>query len=123
MSHLNTAPETKAAGGDLRPEIAQGAGVDLVVHVGDVAYIGDVVRAVEMAQQPEQHIEDDDRARIADMGEVIDGRAADIHAHIVGLDRGKILLRARQRIVEPESLEPFRHAFPSGALDDGHGPP
>ena len=50
------------------------ARVDLVVDVGDVAHIGDVVGAVEMAQQPEQHVEHDDRPRIADMGEVIDRR-------------------------------------------------
>ncbi len=55
--------------------------VDLVVDVGDVAHIGDVLGAVEVAQQPEQHVEDDDRPRIADMGEVVDRRPAHIHAH------------------------------------------
>ena len=64
--------------------VARGARVDLVVDVGDVADIGDVVGAIEMAQQPEQHVEDDDRPRIADMGEVVDRRAADIHAHVGG---------------------------------------
>ena len=63
--------------------VARGARVDLVVDVGDVADIGDVVLAVEVPQQPEQHVEDDHRPRIADMGEVVDGRAADIHAHIL----------------------------------------
>ena len=79
-----------------------GARIDLVVDVGDVAHIGDVFVAVEMAQQPEQHVEDDHRARIADMGEVVDRRPADIHAHARGIDRGKRPLLPRQRIVEPE---------------------
>ena len=61
-----------------------GARVDLVVDVGDVAHIGDVVGAVEMAQQAEQHVEHDDRPRIADMGEVVDRRPAHIHAHAAG---------------------------------------
>ena len=59
-----------------------GAGVDLVVHVGDVADIFDMFRAVFFAQKAIQHVEDDQRPRIADMGEVIDGRAADIEPHV-----------------------------------------
>ena len=35
------------------------ARVDLVVDVGDVAHVGDVVGAVEVPQQPEQHVEHD----------------------------------------------------------------
>ena len=53
-----------------------------------------------MPQQPEQHVEHDDRARIADMGEVVDRRPAHIHAHARGIDRGEHPLLARQRIVE-----------------------
>jgi hypothetical protein len=81
-------------------EIPRGAIVDLVVDVGDVADIGDVALALEMPQQPEQHVEHDDRARVADMGEVIDRRAADIHAHIVGIERHEGALFLGQRIVE-----------------------
>ena len=61
--------------------VGLGRGVDLVVDVGDVADIAHVVRAIELAQQPVEHVEDDHRPRIADMGEVVDRRAADIHAH------------------------------------------
>ena len=57
-------------------------GVDLVVDIGDVANIGDVVVAIEMAQQAEQEIEHDHRAGIADMSPVIDRRAAHIEPHI-----------------------------------------
>ena len=42
--------------------VAGRARVDLVVDVGDVAHIGDVLVAVEMPEQPEQHVEDDHRA-------------------------------------------------------------
>ncbi|OIQ63110.1 hypothetical protein GALL_553540 [mine drainage metagenome] len=83
-------------------EIARGAVVDLVVDVGDVADIGDVVRAVKMPQQPEQHVEHDDRACIADMGEVIDRRPADIHAHIAAIERREDALLLGQGIVESQ---------------------
>ena len=61
--------------------VARGARVDLVVDVGDVADVEDVVRAIEMAEQAEQHVEHDDRPGVADMGEVIDRRAADVEPH------------------------------------------
>jgi cysteinyl-tRNA synthetase len=94
-------------------EIAQGARVDLVVDVGDVAHIGDVIGAIDMAQQPKQHVEDDDRPRIADMGEVIDRRAAYVHAHVLRIDGDKILLRPRQRIIQAQAFRSLRHPFPS----------
>ncbi|MND29459.1 hypothetical protein D3C80_199680 [compost metagenome] len=80
-------------------KIAQSTRVDLVVDVGDVAGVGDVGIAVDVAEQPEQHVEHDDRAGIADMGEVIDRRAADIHAHVVGIDRLERRFLADQGIV------------------------
>ena len=81
-------------------KIPRGAVVDLVVDVGDVADVLDVRLAVEVAQQPEQHVEHDDRARIADMGEVVDRRPADIHAHVLRIERHERPLFLRQRIVE-----------------------
>ena len=80
--------------------VARGARVDLVVDVGDVAGVDDVIRAIEMAQEPEQHVEHDHRPRVADMGEVVDGGPADIEAHRVWIDRLEILLAAGERIVE-----------------------
>ena len=76
------------------------ARVDLVVDVGDVADVSDLVGAVEMAQEPEQHVEHDHRPRIADMGEVIDRRPAHIHAHVRRIERRENPLLARERIVE-----------------------
>ena len=76
---------------------------DLVVDVGDVAHVADVVGAVEVAQQPEQHVEDDDGPRIADMGAVVDRRAAHVEAHLLGIERREILLAPGQRIVQAQA--------------------
>ena len=76
------------------------AGINLVVDVGDVARIGDVVRAIDMAQQAEQNIEYDDRTGIADMRVVVDRRPADIHAHIARIIGLEGALLARQGIVK-----------------------
>ena len=61
-----------------------------------------MVRPINVAQEPEQHVEHDDRPRVADMGEVVDGGPADIEAHRLRVDRVKVLgLRvAASRVVE-----------------------
>jgi hypothetical protein len=97
--------------------VARGACVDLVVDVGDVAHVVDMIGAVEVPQQPEQHVEDDRRPRVADMRIVVNRRAADIHAHIVGVDRDEILLRACQRVVKSQAFVSFRrhkNPWPAG---------
>ena len=81
-------------------EIARRAVVDLVIDVGDVAHVSDVALAIEMPQQPKQHIEHDDGARVANMREVIDRRPAHIHAHVILFERRENALLFRQRIVE-----------------------
>src|SRR3546814_11886273 len=43
---------------------------------------------------------DDDRPRVADVGEVVDRRAADVHAHVLRVEGGETLLAARQRVVK-----------------------
>ena len=73
---------------------------DLVVHVRDVAHIGDLVCAVEVAEQAEQHVEHDHRPRIADMGKVVNGRPAHVHAHPIRIERRKNPLLPGQRVVE-----------------------
>jgi hypothetical protein len=87
--------------GQVRP-VALGARIDLVVDVGDVADVDDMLRPVGMAEQAEQHVEHDDRPRIADMGVVVDRRAADIETHRARVDRREILLPAGQRVVEAQ---------------------
>ena len=74
--------------------------VDLVVDVGDVADVGDVLRPVEVAQQAEQHVEHDHRAGVADVGEVVDGRPAHVHADIVRIDRRELFLLPRQGVIK-----------------------
>jgi hypothetical protein len=81
----------------------QRARVDLVVDVGDVAHIGDVLRAVQVAQQAEQHVEHDGRPRITDMRVVVNRRPAHIRAHVVGIEWLERLFRARQRVVQAKA--------------------
>ena len=64
-----------------RDALLRGARVDLVVDVGDVADVNHVLRPIDVAQKPEEHVEGHRRPAIADMGEIVDRRAADIHAH------------------------------------------
>ena len=77
---------------------------DLVIHIGDIAHIGNLVEPV--AQQPHQHVEHHDRARIANMDAVIDGGAAGIYADIFWIKRGKGRLFAGQGIIQRD----FGHA-------------
>ena len=79
---------------------------DLVVHVGDVPGIDDMVRAIDAPQQAEQRVENHRRAGIADMGVVIDGRAADIERHPLRVGRFEVALFPRQRVVKFQSHGP-----------------
>ena len=83
-------------------KVALGAGVDLVVDVGDVAGVNHMLRSVDMAQKAEEHVEHDDRPGVADMGEVVDRRAADIEAHRGPVDGREVLLAPRQGVVEAQ---------------------
>ena len=65
-------------------------GVDLVVHVGDVAGVDHVLGAIEPAQQAERQVEHHRGPGVADMGVVPHGGAADIERHpvrVAGLER------------------------------------
>ena len=73
-----------------RDALFVGALDDLVVHVGEVLHERHLVAAVlEIAAQ---HVEHDDRARVADVDEVIHRRTAGVHAHLAGLDRHELFL-------------------------------
>ena len=61
--------------------------------------LGNKSDAEDVAQQPVQHVEHDDGARIADMRVVVDGRPADIEAHIPRVERREGLFAAGERIV------------------------
>ena len=70
-----------------------------------------------MAQQAKQNVEHDDGSRISNMREIINGGAADIHAHIARVDWLKLSLLAGQCVVKLE-LEAHgclsRMKFPTG---------
>jgi hypothetical protein len=73
---------------------------DLVLHVGDVARVGDVAGAVEVPQQAEQHVEHHHGPGVADVGEVVDRGPADVDAHVRGIERREDLLPAGQGVVD-----------------------
>ena len=83
-----------------RHPLAGGLLIDLVVHVGDVAGVDHLVRPVLPSQQPCQDVEHHRRARIADMGVVIDRRAADIEGHPVRIARFEQALFTAQGVVD-----------------------
>ena len=84
---------------DLPPRLPR-PGVDLVVHVGEVAHIGDAFWAVDAAQKPVQRVEHHHGPGVAEMCPVVDGRTADVHAHVVRIEGIERLLAPRLRVVE-----------------------
>ena len=88
--------------------VTLGARVDLVVDVGDVANVENVIRAVDMAQKPKEDVEDDNRASVADVRVVVDGRAADVEPDRLRVDRREGLLAACQRVVKTKRHRPLR---------------
>ena len=73
---------------------------ELVVDVGDVDDPGDVVAAVgEVALDA---IEDHRADHVADVGLVVDRRAAEVDADLARLHGGERLLALRERVVDAE---------------------
>ena len=77
---------------------------DLVVHVGDVAHVGDA--AVKAPQEPVEHVEHDHRAGVADVGVVVDRGAANVEADPVGAKGPEVVLGAAQGVVEAKGHGP-----------------
>jgi hypothetical protein len=73
---------------------------DLVVDVGDIADIGDLVGAVDALQGAVDHIEHHQDPGMAQMAVVVDGHAADIHAHVVGVDGAEGLFLLAQAVID-----------------------
>ncbi len=87
----------RRARGELGARAGRGV-VDLVVHVRDVVDERDLVAAVpQPVAQP--HAEDE-RARVADVRALVDGRAAEVHPDGTVLRRGQFDEAALQRAVE-----------------------
>ncbi len=74
---------------------------DLVVDVGDVAHILDFVAAG--AQPALHHVKRHHHAGMADVAQVVDGHAADVHAHMARFDRGKLFQGTRERVVDAQT--------------------
>jgi hypothetical protein len=71
---------------------------DLVVDVGDVAHVGHAVAAG--AQPAVDDVEGQHHARMAQVAQVVHGDAADVHAHVPGLDGDEGFEAAGQRVVD-----------------------
>ena len=84
------------------PRLVRG-GNDLVVDVGDVA---DARHPFELVTQHAiEQVEGNERPGIADVGVVVDRRAAHVHAHMAWIERSERLLAARRRVVQRESQD------------------
>ena len=68
-----------------------------VAHIGDVHHPLDVVALI--AQELLEHILHDIAAQVADMGKVVNGRAAGVHLHNIRMVRDKLLFFAGGGIV------------------------
>ena len=62
--------------------------------------------SVDVPQQAEQHVEHDDRPGVADMGEVVDGRTANVEPDRARIDRREILFAAGQGVVKTKRRAP-----------------
>ena len=85
--------------GDFLPVLVFGVGApdNLVVHVREVAHEGYVKSLA--AQEADEDIKDERRARMPDMAEVIDGDTADVHVNLSRADRDELFL-ASGRCIE-----------------------
>ena len=85
--------------GDFADRLAgfNGCRVDLVVDIGKVARKFQFIAAPQHARQ---QIEDHGRPRIADVGVVVDGGAAQIHRHLVVIERFEGSFLAQSGIVQ-----------------------
>ena len=75
-----------------------GAIDDLVVDVGDVAHVGQVITA---EAQPARHqVERNHAAAVAEMAVVVNGHPADVHAHLVAIQRLEDFFALAERVVD-----------------------
>ena len=73
---------------------------DLVFDVGDVAHIGHLV--AQLQQPTVDHVEGHHHARMAHVAQVVDGHAADIHAHLARHDGLEDFGATGQRVVDAQ---------------------
>ncbi len=83
-------------------------GIYLVVHIRKITHVGHMIRPVNVPQQAEEHVKDNHRTRVAEVRPVIDSRPADVHAHIIGVDRRKRLFPACAGVIKRNSGHELR---------------
>ena len=80
---------------------------DLVVHVGDVH---DVVERIAAARShAAQDVLEGEGAEIADVGVVVDGGAAGVHADGVVVGGSEFLDLLRERVIEAQRHDPRKN--------------
>ena len=98
---------------DRDPEFG-GAGVDLVLHVGDVPGIGHP--RIQPPQHPGQHVIDDHGAGVADMHQVIHGGTTHVHPHMLGIERNEQLFPACETVVQVQVGHGFQFPLDKAAF-------
>ena len=83
-----------------RAIIAGGTGVDFVINVSEVPHVSHCICTINMAKKTVENIKHQNWPRVPEVGAVINGRAADIHAHVLRVDRFKDLFFAGLRVME-----------------------
>ena len=81
-----------------------GAVDHLVVDVGEVLHERHVVAAP--LQVPAQHVEHDERTRVADVNVVVDRRAAGVDAHLALVQGNQFFFSSRLRVIDPHRFSP-----------------
>ena len=80
---------------------ASSVGTGVVCHVTDVRDVHDVMNFVaEEFESTTNHVGEQERAEVSDVGKVIDRRAAAVHSHAVRFDRLKCFGSVGERVVE-----------------------
>src|SRR6202030_31791 len=73
---------------------------DAIVHIGEIGDLQDV--EATRAQKTTQNILENECSKIANVGEVVDGRLAGIHPHLARMQRRESLVLSSERIVESD---------------------
>jgi len=73
---------------------------DSIVHIGEISNLDDLKAA--RAQKTAQDILENERPKIADMGEVVDGGAARIHSGLAGMEGHEDLVLSPKSILEDD---------------------
>ena len=110
VSFPTTVAEALSLLSELADLVDAGAvGIGVVGHVADVGEIHDLVDGVAREfKEPPQHVGEDKGAEVADVGKVVDGRAAVVHVHRFlpvgsgGIERLEFLDLVREGVVETD---------------------